>query len=286
MFQGRVEMNRKRTEFAIIAVLIVAVIGYAAIGLILSATRVASAERTLNTVVSHQNKFNTTFRDINVQLSQLSSNSAFNPEQAIILVDRSVSNSELATKTIQQDDASLVAASSSLQSTRWLTLVGRNSLDREVLRLQHARNALVAATTIASDERQDGHFWHSLYTGLNDMTRLMAQDYANDMQGASTTLGTMKTDIDSAAQLSSSPGLPKELHDLMVDMQTFVTDYSKRLDAKLSGDDAGIAATQNSINGDLTKIAAYNFDKIGADITAYYQPLIDRFNSEIAAATS
>jgi hypothetical protein len=30
----------------------------------------------------------------------------------------------------------------------------------------------------------------------------------------------------------------------------------------------------------------YNVDKIGSDIDAFYRPLIDRFNSEIAAATS
>jgi len=143
-------MRRKRIEIIAIAVLIVGIIGYAGAGLVVSGLRVAGAERTLNTVVSHQNTLNSTFSDINTQLSALSSSSAFNPQQAIVLVDKSVSNSELATKTINADDASLVAASSQLGSLRWLTMVGHGSLDRETSRLGHARTALEAARTIAS----------------------------------------------------------------------------------------------------------------------------------------
>lgn len=278
-------MNRRRTEFIVIAALIVVVIGYGVLGLVLSATRVANAERTLNSVVSHQNTFNATFRDIDAQLGQLSG-SVFNPEQAIILVDKSVSNSQLATKTIQQDDASLASASSQLQSTRWITLVGQSSLDREASRIRHARNALEAANTYVNDEVQDGHFWHSLYAGLDDMTKLRAQVYANDLQAASTTLATLKTDIDSAARLSTSPGLPAALHDLTVDMQALDSDFARDLDARLAADDAGIASADDAITADLQKVAGYDYDKIDADITAFYKPLLDRFNTEITAATS
>jgi hypothetical protein len=287
MFRNHSNMNRRRTEITVIGVLIVGVIVYGAAGLILSATRVADAERALNAVVSHQPIFNSTFSDINTQLSQLSGSSAFNPDQAIILVDKSVSNSQAATKTIEEDDVSLASASSQLGSTRWLTLVAQSSLDREASRIRHARNALGAARTIADDELQDGHFWHSLYAGLGDLTKLLSQSYANDMTDARTTLGTMKTDIDSAAQLSIAPGLPAALHDLMADMQTFVADFGKQLDAKVAGDDASAATFQVAISADLQKISGgYDFDKIGADITAFYKPLLDRFNSEIAVATS
>lgn len=280
-------MNRRRTEIRVIALLIVGVIVYGAAGLVVSGTRVANAERTLNAVVSHQNTLNSTFSDINTQLSQLSSSSAFNPEQAIILVDKSVSNSEVATKTIEDDDASLASVSAQLGSTRWLTLVGQSSLDREATRVQHARNALGAARTIAADELGDGHFWHSLYAGLADMTKALSESYADNLSDAKTTLGIMKTDVDSALQESTAPGLPSALRDLMVDMQTFVADFGKQLDARASGDVAGAATYQDAINADLRKISGgYDFDKIGADIAAFYQPLLDRFNREIAAATS
>lgn len=279
-------MPRQRTELAIIAVLIIVVIGYAGVALLLSAIRVAGAERTLNTVVSHEHVLNATFNDTNSQFTPLSSSSAFNPQQAIVLVDKSISNSELATKTINADDTSLSAAASQLDSMQWLTLVGRNSLDRETTRIGHARNALAAARTIAADDVQDGHFWHSLYTSLADLTTLNTQSGAGDFTAARSTLTTMKTDVDQAARLSTGPGLPAELHSLMADLQSFVVDYGKQLDAKLAGDDASVAAYQDTLAADLQKVGGYDIDKIGAEINTFYKPLIDKFNVEIAAATS
>lgn len=279
-------MNRRRTELTVLGALIAAVIVYAGLGFAISATRVAGAERTLNAVVSHQNTLTSTFNDINTQMSQLNSGSAFNPQESIILVDKSVSNSEIATETIQADDASLASVASQLGSTRWLTVVGQQSLDREATRIQHGRNALGAARTIASDELQDGHFWHSLYSGIYDLTRLDAQIYANDLTSAQTTLGTFQADIDSALKLSTAPGLPADLHDMMADMETFIADYKKQLSAEIAGDAASVAAYQGTINADRQKLSSYDFDKIGAAITAFYRPLIDRFNAELAAATS
>lgn len=278
-------VQRKRIELVVLGILIIGIIGYAGAGIFFSAVRVASAERTLNTVVSHQNTLNTTFGDINSQLSALNSSSAFNPQQAIVLVDRSVANSELATQTINQDDGLLAAASMQLREQQWLTMVGRGSLDRESTRLGHARNALAAARTIAADEASDGRFWHALYVGLADLTTLNTQTGAGDLTAAKTTLATMRTDVDQAAQLSTSPGLPAELHDLMTDLQAFVSDYGKQLDAQLAGDDASVATYQAAIAADLAKIGQYDIDKIGTEINAFYKPMIDRFNSEIAAAT-
>ena len=279
-------MPRKRVELAIIAVLIVVVIGYAGVGLAVSATRAPGAERTLNTVVSHENVLNATFSDIDSQFSALSSSSAFNPQEAIVLVDRSISNSELATKTINDDQASLSSASSQLSSTRWLTMVGGSSLDREATRVGHARNALTAAQAVASDKTQDGHFWRALYTSLADLTTMNTQSGGGDFTAAKATLGTMKTDVDQAASLATGPGLPVELHSLVTDLQTFVGDYGKQLDARLAGDDATAASYQDALNADLQKIGAYDIDKIGGEINAFYKPLIDQFKREIAAATS
>lgn len=286
MFANRAVVPQKRVVVAVSALVVIGIIGYAGAGLAVSAVRVASADRTLNTVVSHQNTLNSTFSDINAQLGALSGSSAFNPQQAIILVDKSISNSEVATTTINEDDALLSAASSQLAATRWLTMVGSGSLDREAARIKHARNALAAARTVAVDEAADGHFWHAMYASLADLVTLNSQVYAGDLVTAKTTLGTMKSDVDQATQLSSAAGLPTELHDMLTDLQAFMGDYGKWLDAQLAGDSASVAADRDAVNADLKKIGAYDFDKIGSEITAYYKPLIDRFNSEIVAATS
>ena len=235
---------------------------------------------------STQNSLHATFNDLNTQLSALNGTSTFNSQQAIALVDKSVANSELATQTINQDDASLSTAAGDLARNPWLTLVGRSSLNRESTRLAHARNALAAARTVSADEVLDGRFWHALYTALADLANLNSQSGAGDFNGAQSTLSTMKSDVDQAARLSTSPGLPSALHNLMVDFQTFVTDYGKQLDAQLAGDDAGVATYQATLQADLTRIGGYNIDQIGTEIDAFYKPLINRFNSEIAAATA
>jgi len=277
---------RKRIELAVLGILIIGIIGYAGTGIVYSGVLAASADRTINTVVSHQNSLNQSFTSINSELSALSASSTFNAQQAITLVDKSVSNSELATRTINQDDASLSSVEKQLAANRWLTAIGHSNVDRESTRLAHARDALAAARTIASDQVLDGRFWHALYTALGDLDTLNKQSGSGDLTSARSTLNTMQTDVTMAVQQSTSPGLPTDLHDLMVDLQSFVSDYGKQLDAQLAGDDAGVAQYEVAIAADLTKLSAYDIDKIGKEIDAFYKPLIDRFNSQIAAATA
>jgi len=95
----------------------------------------------------------------------------------------------------------------------------------------------------------------------------------------------MKTHVGKAQQLSTAPGLPSQLHDVVVDLGTLVTDFGKLVDAGTANDDAAILTAETSIEADANKLSAYNYDKIQADIAAYYQPLIASFNSEMAQAT-
>ena len=286
MFQKITVVQRKRIELVLIAILIIGVIGYAGAGLVYAGARVATADRTLNSVVSHQNKLNATFADINSQLGALTSNPTFKPQDAVALVDRSVANSEVASKTITEDDASLSTALKGLDDHGWLTFVGRSNLDREATRIGHAREALAAARTIAADKALEGHFWHGLYSGLADLATLNGQSTAGDLAAARSTLGTMKADVDLAAKQAGAPPLPADLNALMIDLQAFVNDYGKQLDAQIAGDDASVAVYQANVQADLAKFATYDIDAIGKEIDAYYKPLIERFNSEIAAATA
>jgi hypothetical protein len=285
MFPSNIGVPRKRLELAVIGILILGIIGYAGVGILSAGSRVTSADRTLNSVVSHQNSLNATFSDIDSQLSALTSNATFNPKDAVALVDKSVASSELASKTINADETSLTAAQKGLHADRWLTMVGSNNLDREANRIAHARNALAAARAIATDKALEGRFWRSLYSGLADLAALNGQTSAGDLAGARSTLATMKTDIDQAAEQSTAPPLPSELGQLTKDLQAFVNDYGKKLEAQIAGDDAGAVASQAGVDADLAKIATYTIDSIGKQIDDFYRPLIVRFNSEIAAAT-
>jgi hypothetical protein len=279
-------VGRRQIEIAVLGILIIGVILYAGTGIVYASALSSSAERTLNTVVSHQNSLNTSFNEIDGEVSALGGSGTFNPQQAVGLVDRSVTSSQVAASTIKQDDSSLASVQGQLDSSRWLTLVGHTTVDREAVRVGHARNALAAARIIAADQVLDGRFWHALYTALGELDTLNNQSGSGDFTSAKSTLGKMQADVAQAVQESTAPGLPPDLHSLMVDLQTFVSDFGKQLDAQIAGDDAAVAQYQASLDADRSKLGTYNVDKIGSDIDAFYRPLRDRFNSEIAAATS
>jgi hypothetical protein len=279
-------VGRKQIEIAVLGILIIGVILYAGAGVVYAGALSSSAERTLNAVVSHQNSLNKSFTEIDGEVSALGSSGTFNPQQAVALVDSSVTRSQVAASTIKQDDSSLASVQGQLDSSRWLTLVGHSSVDRESVRVGHARNALAAARLIAADQVLDGRFWHALYTALGELDTLDNQAGSGDFTSAKSTLAKMQTDVAEAVQQSTAPGLPSDLHSLMVDLQTFVSDFGKQLDAQIAGDDAAVAQYQSSLDADRNKLGTYNVDEIGSDIDAFYRPMIDRFNSEIAAATS
>jgi hypothetical protein len=279
-------VSRKQIEIAVLGVLIIGIILYAGTGIVYAGALSSSAERTLNMVVSHQNALNTSFNEIDNEVAALGGSGTFDPQQAVGLVDRSVTSSQAAASRINLDDSALASVQGQLDSSRWLTLVGHSTVDREAARVRHARNALAAARMIAADQVLDGHFWHALYTALGELDTLNNQSGSGDLTSAKATLATMQTNVTQAVQQSTAPGLPPDLHSLMADLQTFVSDFGKQLDAQIAGDDAAVAQYQSTLDSDRNKLGTYNVDKIGSDIDAFYRPLIERFNSEIAAATS
>src|SRR5882672_5784350 len=276
----------RRTIIAVVVVVLIGIIGYGVAGFAYSAARVSAANKSLNTVISHQNSLNSTFKDIDTKFNGLSTGSAFDPKQARTLIDQFVANAKSAGDQVDQDDASLVSAKASLIEQQWLTVLSRGSLDRESVRIDHARKALTSAKTVAGDYVLDGQFLQAFMDAAIDLDTLGTQSANADLTGAKATLTTMKTHVDKALQLSTAPGLPKELHDLMVDFQALVTDFGKLLDAAAAGDLNAITSAEQAVEKDANKISAYDFNKIGTEIDDFYRPMVDVFNAEMAKATA
>jgi hypothetical protein len=274
------------TAVVMVAVILIGIIGYAVIGFGYTATRVASADRTLNAVVSHQNSLNSTFHDIDTKFNALNSGSSFNAQQARSVVDQFVTSAKSAGKTVDSDDASLVVAARGLNDQSWLTALSRSSLDRESKRIVHARKALANAKTVTQDYALDGQFLEAFLDATIDLDALATATGNADIAGAKTTLANMQTHVDKALQLSTAPGLPPDMHDLMVDFQKLVSDFGKFLAAAEANDEAGVTAYDQSVTDDAKKIGGYQFDTMTAAIVAFYKPYVDGFNSEMAAATS
>jgi hypothetical protein len=72
---------------------------------------------------------------------------------------------------------------------------------------------------------------------------------------------------------------------MMVDFQTLVSDFGKLIDASQANDAAAVSAYSKSVSDDANKLSSYSFDNMTAKINAFYKPLIDAYNMEMAAAT-
>ncbi|HXI95318.1 MAG TPA: hypothetical protein VNG04_04290 [Candidatus Acidoferrum sp.] len=270
----------------LIVIVVVGIIGYAAAGLAYAQTQVGSADRALNTVISHQNTLNSTFKDIDSKFTGLGTNSTFDPKQARALVDQFVASATAAGTTVDQDDTSLVLARAGLSQQEWLTALARGNLDKEAARIDHARKALSRAKIVAADYVLDGQFLQAFLDTAAALEMLGAQSANADLAGAKTTLATMRTTADKALQLSTGPGLPSELHALMGDFESLITDFGKLLDAAAAGDDTAITSAETSVQSDAGKISGYDFTTISTEIDAFYKPLVDGFNAEMAKATA
>jgi hypothetical protein len=278
---------RRTIAIGVGAVIVLAgIIDYAVLGFAFAATRVTEADRTLNLVISHQNSLNKTLDDVNSTFQVLSTSTTYNPTEARSAVGDFIAGARSAGVTISQDDAALAAASSGLNELPWLTALSRPNLDREARRLDHARRGLVSARMVAADYVLDGQFWDAFIRSTEDFDAVTTAAAGSDWTTATSELALMKSDTAGALQLSGAAGLPPELHSAMADFETLAADYGKLIDASQAGDAAGISRATSAVQADTLKLGSYNFDKITFEITAFYKPLIDAFNSEMAQATA
>ncbi len=269
----------------IVVVIAVGVIGYAFAGVTFAASRLASIRTAYNAVVSHQNAITDEFNafDSKVTAADLTTGAA-TLKQNRAAYDTLVSQSQAAQPTIAADDASLATAQAHLNDNSWLTLFSRSSLNNASLKMGHERKALATAKTLAADLILLGTFYQAFYDSLIDLDTLSTKAQATDFTGAAAATTTLKTDITKAIELTNAPGLPPEMKLFLTDFQTLAADFGKLLDAAIAGDANAANADLKAVEADITKIGLYDTDKMSTDTKAFYQPLLDTFNSEVAKA--
>ena len=270
----------------LIALIVIAIIGYAVVGYAAGESRVSAAEKSLNAVVSDQNKLTNTFKEIDTKFQGVNTGSNFDAAQAKTLLGQFISDSQDATNTVLKDQTSLTAASTKLDQQQWLTAIDKGNINKAHARIDHAQKALASAKVVSDDYVQDGQFLQSFMDVILDLDKLSASASASDLPGAKAVVATLKTHVDTATRLSTAPGLPTQMHALMVDFQTLTSDFGKLIDSAIAGDETGLTTYSDKLQADVTKLGTYNFDQMGSDVTAFYKPYIDNFNSEMSAATA
>ena len=269
-------------------VIVVSVISYGVVGYAFASSRIAAARSAYNTVVSHQNAITDEFNTLDTKMTALSLSTATSSDlqQNRAAYVQLVTQSQSAQPTLTHDDAFLRTAQARLYQSSWLTLIRRSDLDQASAKLGHERKALADATAIAGDLVQLGTFYQGFYDSLIDLDTLTAKATASDFTGAAAAIGTLKSDISKAVDLSSAPGLPPEMKLFLTDFQTLAMDVGKLLNAVIAGDTNGVQADVKAVDADNTKIETYDFNKMSAATKAFYQRMIDAFNAEASIANS
>lgn len=274
--------------FAVVVVIVVTVIGYGVVGYAFASSSIAGARSAYNTVVSHQNAITEEFNTLDKKMTGLSLSTATSSDlqQNRASYVQLVSQSQSAEPTLTTDDAFLARAQANLNQNSWLTLIRRADLDQTSTKIGHERKALADAKAIAGDLVKLGTFYQAFYDSLIDLDTLTTKATASDFTGAAAAIGTLKSDINMALQLSDAPGLPPEMKLFLTDFQILATDVGKLLNAVIAGDTNGVQADVKTVDADNTKIESYDFNKMGVATKAFYQPMIDAFNTEASIANS
>src|SRR6185312_9111561 len=109
---------------------------------------------------------------------------------------------------------------------------------------------------------------------------------ANNLPAATTATNTLKADAAKGLALATAPGLPPEVKQYQTDLATLADDFGKLLVAVAKGDSSTGSALLKTVEAEATKIDSYDWGAISDKIDAFYQPLIDDYNSEGHKATA
>lgn len=187
---------------------------------------------------------------------------------------------------IDSDDQSLRDAGAGLLQDQWLTVISRSSLDKEAGRLRLEYDVLADARTIMADYAQLARFTESLYDVLLDFNAIGAVSQARNLGAIEQDVTKLQADTATAISLDRSPGLPPAVDTLMRLIQAVGNDFSRLLSAGLSGSRSAISAAEAQGRSDIAKIKAFDYAAITTALTAFYSPLVDAYNADVARAAA
>lgn len=282
----RISSSLRITIAAVVAVvaLLAGLSVYTIAGVAVASSRISTADRALDSAISHHHDLNTTLDTLGSQLQSVIG-ADYDPMRARRLMAQFVTTSKSAGGTLGGDDAALASAGGKLNEHRWLTVFSRGRLDHEADRISHARKALKDARTLTSDYVLVGQFFQAYAEVVIDYVTLIDSFDDQDYKGASAANASLRTHVDQALSQSGAPGLPTVLHDFLADFQVLAADLGKLIDAVKGRDQAAYDAALSKVKADNAKLDSYDLSLTGAQLRAYYQPFRDEFDAEMEKAT-
>ncbi|TME55074.1 MAG: hypothetical protein E6I58_11055 [Chloroflexi bacterium] len=269
----------------LVVVLLLGIMGYVFAGYVYASSRISAAAGAINTLDSRRSYVNTTFDLLEQQASTLGTQSDGSVGKAT--ATSMVTESQGLRSGLAGNDQGLVAARTHLNEQQWLTSLSQGRLTAEAARIDHGRKAIATVRAAAQQYVFYGHFLEDYYQADIDLTALIATATANDVAGAASADGSLEDDLTKALQSSANVAeLPTELHDRLLDLQTFANDFGTLLNAYVKRDQAGYDAANKAIKADTAKLGAYDPAAPAAKIKSYYQHYRVDFNLEMDKATA
>lgn len=264
--------------------LLVIVLGglYALVGYSIASSHTSAAQAALDSTLGHRVDFSQSIANLDDGFVAFSA-TAFDPVQYKTEVDGFVSSSRAQSANMAADDKQLESAARKLGDSRWLIALSTAGLDRAATRVQHARKALAAGKTITADYLQFGQFLEVYSQVLLDVGDVGSSS-TTDLSAAMTTVSSLQTHVGSALGLSNAPGIPPEVHELLVDLQTVASDFQAALSALSANDDAAYATARAKGDKDLAVLGAVQTSKVGDEVNSFYQPYFDTYRQELQLA--
>jgi len=269
----------------LIVVLLLGIMGYVFAGYVVAASRISAAAGAINTLDSRRSYVNTTFDLLDQQAATLGTQTDGSVGKAT--AGSIVTESEGLRSGLAGADQGLVAARTHLNDQQWLTSLSQGRLTAEAARIDHGRKAIATVRAAGAEYVFLGHFLQDYYQALVDLDALITDATANDVSGSAGAVGSLKDDLTKALQSSANvAGLPIELHDRLLNLQTFANDFGNLLNAYLNRDQAAYDAADKALTADTAKLKAYDPAAPAAKIKSYYQHYRADFNQEMDKATA
>jgi hypothetical protein len=269
------------------SIVCLALFGYLAGGLLLAKVRLDAADGAYAAAAGDQKSIGPGINSLkSSDHSGLATGTASQRAQERAAAARDLAFAQSAQTQIDFDDQSLAAAGSALQEDRWLTVLSRSSLDRAARRVLAERKVLGDARTIMADYVQMENFAVSLFDVDIDFDGITAASKARDLHGIEVAIGQVRSDIAKAKSLDKAPGLPPQVDRLMRLIQVIGDDFARVFSAALAHNTAAVAAAEKVGSADIAKLRAFDFSTIVTDIEAFYTPMVDAYNADVARAAA
>lgn len=260
----------------VVALLVMIGAAYGFIGFSSANGKVSAANRAIDATVSHRNAIDSAPSTFDLSATDATS---FQNNAA-----RWMQTWKTQATTIASDDQSLATAGSKLRDQQWLTVLRQGSLNSASDRVDHARKAMKAAATIATDRQAEGKFLVAYATVITDTETLVNDEQTGNSVAALAAASRLPNDVAQTITLANDPQFPPELKQYLASIQTVAQDLVDYLNAEAAGDTAKAKAIQTKANADIEAGNQIDVSQVPTKIDTYYQPFIDTYHNELARA--